>query len=61
MNRSLSGRQCMERHYLQMEYHVQRPGGEKHIIEAQPTEALGLHCEGNGKPQRFLSRRGTCD
>lgn len=39
----------MERHYLQMEYHVQRPGVEKQRVEAQPTEALGLHCEGNGK------------
>lgn len=33
----------MERHYLLMEQHVQKPGGEKQRVEAQPTEGFGLY------------------
>lgn len=42
----------MERHYLQMEQHVQKLGGEEQRVEAQPTEGLGLHCEGHGDPTK---------
>lgn len=36
----------MERHYLLMEQHVQKPGGEKQRVEAQPTEGFGLYQTG---------------
>lgn len=50
MNRNLSERQCMERHYLPLEQHVQRSGGEKKRVEAQYTEGLRLHLGGNREP-----------
>lgn len=30
---------------------------KKQRVEAQPNEALGLHCEGNGKPTKVSEQK----
>lgn len=47
----------MERHYLQLEQHVQRSGGQKKRAEAQYTEGLWLHHEGNGEPPEVSEQK----
>lgn len=59
MNRNLSERQCMERHYLQLEPHVQRSGGKKKRVELDIPRGFSFIMRVMGSLQRFLSRRET--
>lgn len=49
----------MERHYLQLEPHVQRSGGKKKRVELDIPRGFSFIMRVMGSLQRFLSRRET--